>query len=869
MTDSDDSERFFAPDEDDMPIGIGADAAEEDEREPYSEVQDRPIRERVAQGRATGTNAAGGIVPFPPAKSGQDAIAALPYSETKRVAYLKSAGYRESAHAYRDAEGDIILVIAQYRKDGEAKQVRPLRYLGKSTKTGEDVYWWTGIPGTRPLYGLDHLAQRPAAPVLCVEGEKTADAARALFPDHVVITWPGGAGRGAVDRVDVSDLAGRELVGWPDQDLIGRAGMRRFLARALEAGATSAGMVMVPDDFPPKWDLADPAPASFAGPDALRDLVRAARPINKAEAAKLLANPRKAAEKRRLLGLSVGYSKVEPGAVETALGMLDPDESGLWFRVLRCLFYAFGREVGLALADAWSQRGDKYKAGEVALLFDKFAVEEDFSAKTLFWLFKKAERAAFETAQAGKTLNEQLDLGAFALAHIEDMNCEHAVVTRGGKTVVMWEYFDQRFDRYSTEYLPKQAFVDRHVATFPGESAKGKPTRHARGYHWFHDGRRQQFDRVVFLPGQKAEWRTLNAWRGFTVEPADDPSGWALLKAHLRENVCQGNDQAYAYLLDWLAACVQWLDRPLGVALVLTGHKGAGKSIIIQFLAHLFGEAAFVTSLADDVLGKFNARLEHTLLLGLEEAVAANSRAQDGALKDLITRNTLRLEDKFFSNWTAPNRLRLIMTSNNDFVVRADARERRYFVLEVANPHQDDAEARRKYFGEMVEQMETGGYEAMLGELLGRNISRWNPEKIPETEALRQQKMLNLSNDPMAAWWYSRLEDGVNVLSGEGETDLYPWHPIEVTWVPVADLARDYRAFARAHGHRADDRRLKAKLARYMPPDFESKTRRNEADVNKAAVRMYPIPPRAECIRRFALATGYEVGISTDEASEE
>ena len=268
-------------------------------------------------------------------------------------------------------------------------------------------------------------------------------------------------------------------------------------------------------------------------------------------------------------------------------------------------------------------------------------------------------------------------------------------------------------------------------------------------------------------------------------------------------------------------------------------------------------------------MGKFNARLEHTLLLGLEEAVAASNKAQDGALKDLITRHTLRLEDKFFSNWTAPNHLRLIMTSNNDFVVRADARERRYMVLEVANPHQDDAEGRRKYFGEMVEQMETGGYQAMLGELLGRDISAWNPEKIPETEALRQQKMLNLSNAPMAAWWYSRLEDGVNVLSGDGDTKVYPWHPTEVTWVPVADMAKDYRAFARAHGHRADDRRLKAKLARYMPPGFESKTRRDESDVNAAPVRMYPIPPRAECVRLFAQATGYEVASTGDEQAVE
>lgn len=868
MTESDDSERFFAPDEDDLPIGIDADGEDDDAREPHSDAQDLPIPDRVALGREAGTHTGGGIVPFPPAESGAAAIAALPYKEAKKVNGLLAAGFRPTAYAYRDHLGDIIFVIAQYRK-GTEKTVRPLRYLGRSTKDGQDLYWWTGIPGTRPLYGLDRLSQRPDAPVLCVEGEKTADAAQALFPDHVVVCWPGGAGSGAVNRADVGDLAGRTLVGWPDQDIVGRAGMRRFLARALDAGAASVGMVLVPGEFPQKWDLADPAPAGFGGSDALRGLINAARPMSKSEAAALLADPRKAAEGRRLLGLRVGYSKVDKDAVETALGMIHPDESGLWFRVLRCLCFAFGRDAGFALADAWSQRGGKYKAGEVARLFDQFASTANFSADTLFWLFRQAERAFFKAKEDGEPFNEELDHAAYTLAHMEDMNRDHAVVTRGGKTVVMWEYFDQRFDRYTIEYLPDHAFAKRYVARVPVESDKGKVSRQPRGHHWFNDGRRRQFDRVVFLPGRNAQYGTLNAWRGFAVEPADDPDGWALLKAHLRENVCQHDPQAYAYLLNWLAASVQWLDRPLGVALVLTGHKGAGKSIIIQFMAHLFGEAAFVTSLADDVLGKFNARLEHTLLLGLEEAVAASSRAQDGALKDLITRQTLRLEDKFFSNWTAPNHLRLIMTSNNDFVVRADARERRYVVMEVANPHQDDAEGRRKYFGEMVEQMETGGYQAMLGELLARDIGGWNPEKIPETEALRQQKMLNLSNDPVAAWWYSRLEDGLTVLSGEGDTKLYTWHPTDVTWVSVAEMAKDYRAFARAHGQRADDQRIKAKLARFMPKGFESKARRDETDFNKASVRMYPIPPRDECVRLFALATGYEVANNDEQPPDE
>lgn len=199
------------------------------------------------------------------------------------------------------------------------------------------------------------------------------------------------------------------------------------------------------------------------------------------------------------------------------------------------------------------------------------------------------------------------------------------------------------------------------------------------------------------------------------------------------------------------------------------------------------------------------------------------------------------------------------MTSNNDQVVRADGSDRRYAVFEVINPHQGDPDSRRRYFGELVEQMENGGYEAMLGELLARDISGWNPEAIPETEALRRQKRLNLSNDPVMAWYYSRLEDGIDILSEETGQGSYPWRESEVQWVPVQAVIADYTAFAKRHGHRGDDQRIKNKLARYMPSGFESKPRREEQINGPRQVRCYPFPPLEEARRLFVEKSGFEI----------
>ena len=55
-------------------------------------------------------------------------------------------------------------------------------------------------PAPRPLYRLPDLSANPDATVLICEGEKSADAAATLAPDHVAISWcGGGAGIGHAD----------------------------------------------------------------------------------------------------------------------------------------------------------------------------------------------------------------------------------------------------------------------------------------------------------------------------------------------------------------------------------------------------------------------------------------------------------------------------------------------------------------------------------------------------------------------------------------------------------------------------------------------------------------------------------------------
>jgi predicted P-loop ATPase len=110
-------------------------------------------------------------------------------------------------------------------------------------------------PTPRPLYRLPDLANRPDAPVLVVEGEKAADAAAALFPAVVVVSWSNGSK--AVDLVDWSPLTGRCITLWPDADVDGALAMSRLARRLLQQPGTTIRRIEPPDDAPSGWDVAD------------------------------------------------------------------------------------------------------------------------------------------------------------------------------------------------------------------------------------------------------------------------------------------------------------------------------------------------------------------------------------------------------------------------------------------------------------------------------------------------------------------------------------------------------------------------------------------------------------------------------------
>ena len=205
--------------------------------------------------------------------------------------------------------------------------------------------------------------------------------------------------------------------------------------------------------------------------------------------------------------------------------------------------------------------------------------------------------------------------------------------------------------------------------------------------------------------------------------------------------------------------------------------------MLATFLQRILGTHALSVSKPDQITGRFNGHLLKNLLLVCEEAVWAGNKEAEGALKNLITESELTIEQKGLDAYPAPNYSRLLMISNNDWVVPVGEDPRRFFVLEVVNRKAADA----TYFDPIFEEMsrDGGGLQAMLFDLLEWDITS-NLRRAPATDALRAQREQSLSS--VERWLLDIASAGGVRDRGDGERH---WLDPDGETLVSTDVVRD------------------------------------------------------------------------------
>jgi hypothetical protein len=350
-------------------------------------------------------------------------------------------------------------------------------------------------------------------------------------------------------------------------------------------------------------------------------------------------------------------------------------------------------------------------------------------------------------------------------AQLEQMNKDFAVALHGTSVVVA--------DMRGPEIKPipvnefHKMYANKFVTTeMQGENGETKQNRRSISKVWFEWKDRREYlnPGIVFEPGAAERPGALNYWRGWGV--VAEPGDWSLMRRHIEDTICAGNKELSDYWVKWMARGVQQPQDRIGSVLVMRSEaQGTGKGFLAEQYGMLYGPHFKHIASLERLTGKFNASVGRSCLVYLDEAIWAADRKAEGVLKHLITDKTVEIEPKNIDSISIPNRLRIMVASNNEWVVPVGYGDRRFCVTDVDSTWaktQDDPpeekERKKAHWDEIANQMNHGGREAMLYDLLHMDLTGFDVEAIPSTAAKTDQARHSMRGTD--AWLDDILHEG-------------------------------------------------------------------------------------------------------------
>ena len=369
---------------------------------------------------------------------------------------------------------------------------------------------------------------------------------------------------------------------------------------------------------------------------------------------------------------------------------------------------------------------------------------------------------------------------------------------------------------------------------------------------WLRSSKRRQFDGVAFAPGRELPGAFFNLWRGWNIQPLPKgvkPSAraQAALDAfllHARTNIHGGE-----WIIGYGAHMVQRPeDKPL-TTVVMRGGKGSGKSALADILGELVKPHYGTASNPSHITGNFNAHFESKIMFTLEEAFWGGAKAADSVLKTLTTSRSIRIERKGQDSFEIESFLRIFIIGNEKWLVPASHDERRYAIFDVELvTHKPLSKEARAFFQVMREGMEAGGYALLLRFLLDYDLSGFDVNEAPDTQALADQK--EISGTPFQQWWRECLMEGA-IVSSEFSSE---W-PTDVDKTILREAYGRYCASRRITGWLPTEVQFGKDLAA-MCPSIQRDQKRREGS---KAINIYRLPSLEVARAEWCKFIGHEV----------
>ena len=387
---------------------------------------------------------------------------------------------------------------------------------------------------------------------------------------------------------------------------------------------------------------------------------------------------------------------------------------------------------------------------------------------------------------------------------VTELNKKHFVVSIKGNTYVATEAINPDNGYTSMELGGVRDFSLRYGNWMV---PVGKKVMSAANF-WLTDENRREYEGVVFSPGREIPGY-YNLWRGFSVKPISGDC--SLYWKHVRKVICCDDETHYQYVRKWLAHLVQRPAELPGVALVVRGSQGTGKTFFVDTIGNLLGPHYLMLSRMEQVTGKFTGHLKDALLVYANEAIWGGDKQGEGALKAMITDDQCTVEAKGKDSYQVRNYKRLIVSSNEQWAVPIGMDDRRFLVLEASEAQKEN----KAYFAALSRQMKAGGLEALLYELQHEDLGGFDVRTKPHSGHGFDMKMR--SAQPMVRWWYERLYEGTLACPEDDLAEPGMWDHR-----PNKDkLHKNFLAYCKVHNQRTIEKVPFGKYLRKLLPGYE------------------------------------------------
>ena len=341
--------------------------------------------------------------------------------------------------------------------------------------------------------------------------------------------------------------------------------------------------------------------------------------------------------------------------------VVDQDKTGLenehWF--YKELIKLFIKNVDATIERI--KRSDRAQASRITVLVKRLQQEAPSSELLgLYAAYQPIVSSALDAAEASKATAEELN--SETDAKLRELSKLYYKVMYAGKAGL----YSVKDDEMTTYTDCREHFAALKVQVVNPDTGKFQ-TRNVFDVFKEWD-KAPRYDRVVFNPRRDGHYEeNFNLWQGFCVAPEageDDLMLWDLL-----DRICDGNEQYFNYVQNWLAHMVQKPWELPGTALGIQGKQGIGKNAFVETVGMLLSSPQMVRLMQnqegdgligkilstgsygyfksyEEVFGTFNMTTASKLLLFLDEATWGGGHVQKSGLKTAITGKTVIINDK-------------------------------------------------------------------------------------------------------------------------------------------------------------------------------------------------------------------------------